>query len=324
MPRPVGDIKVMFSSSALFDTQAAHQIYVDKGLEAYQHYMHENADVPFEPGPAFNLIATLLQVNQWAGKPLFECCLHTKNALSGPPEQHPSGLRVENSIAYYKLSLEMATYKEGRQISIRDHKAFGTDLLLTTDEADVQTAVDNDIAGALVLPRLEGAKYAFGRPLNWAFDYDGVIVNGDSEIITKSSGLEAFQQHERENGDVPMGAGPFLKLAKKLSDLRQDFIQQNDSSPFGLSIVTARGATAKRRISTTLQHYKIHIPDIICLSGGNKFTRLKAYRRTVFFDDQMRHLEEARKVILCGHVPYKQGSQMYQYKQSQHETPKVA
>ena len=52
------------SSRALFDLGESHQVYEEKGLEAYSKYQIEREDEPLSPGAAFPLVKKLLNINK--------------------------------------------------------------------------------------------------------------------------------------------------------------------------------------------------------------------------------------------------------------------
>jgi 5'-nucleotidase len=65
MPYAIQDkLVVGITSSALFDFTVEHEIYVNKGLDAFKKYQADNRKKPPAPGAAFPFIKRLLHLNQ--------------------------------------------------------------------------------------------------------------------------------------------------------------------------------------------------------------------------------------------------------------------
>ena len=53
----LGDkLVVAISSTALFDLQESHKIFMEQGVKAYSEYQIEHEDQPLEPGAAFGFL----------------------------------------------------------------------------------------------------------------------------------------------------------------------------------------------------------------------------------------------------------------------------
>ena len=68
------------SSRALFNLDDSHEIYLEKGLEAYQKYQIDNEDKTLEPGEAFPLVQKILNINSfYPGNDRIEVILLSRN-----------------------------------------------------------------------------------------------------------------------------------------------------------------------------------------------------------------------------------------------------
>ena len=60
----VNMLVIGITSRALFDLDESHDIYEDKGLEAYKDFQVANENIPLNPGQAFPLVNKLLSLNK--------------------------------------------------------------------------------------------------------------------------------------------------------------------------------------------------------------------------------------------------------------------
>ena len=104
------------------------------------------------------------------------------------------------------------------------------------NEKEVQDAIDQGVAAALVYdaPR---EYHPNQKEIRIAFDADAVVFSDESELIYKQKGLEAFYENENANAENAMNEGPFAKLLKTLSK-----IKEKDDTLVKIAIVTARNS----------------------------------------------------------------------------------
>ena len=106
-------------------------------------------------------------------------------------------LRIFNSIQYYGLDITRATLTSGAEIAPY-LKAFKTDLFLSANSVDVQSAINDGIAAGLILT---GAAHADAKQkidqIRIAFDGDAVLFSAESEKIFQKNGIQAFEEHEK-------------------------------------------------------------------------------------------------------------------------------
>ena len=202
------------SSRALFDLTVENEIFESQGVEAYCSYQIEHEGEMLTPGPGFRLIRALLKLNEL---PEHEGCVEVIVMSHNSPD---TSLRVFHAIEHYGLGITRAVLASGAPLSPY-LEAFRTDLFLSADEKDVQSAIDHGIAAGIIC--CDGLQTYNEKneikQIRIAFDGDAVLFSDDSERIFQKYGLEAFEENERANADHPMQAGPFAKFLKTISDL---------------------------------------------------------------------------------------------------------
>ena len=289
---------VGISSRALFDLEEENKIFENEGLKAYCEYQREHENDILKPGTAFPLIKALHKLNA-DGKYLTEIIIMSKNSAD-------TSLRIFNSMEHYGLNISRAALVSGGSIAPY-LDAFHTDLFLSANEADVQEAINANVAAGIICEHS-------GFPINSeqdideiriAFDGDAVIFSDESEKIYQTEGLEAFARHELLNAKKPLPEGPFAKLLKTISVIQREFPE--NEVPIRTALVTARNAPAHERVIRTLRAWDIRIDEAFFLGGIEKSEVLKAFGAHIFFDDQNVHTDPASKVVPAARVPYKQG-----------------
>lgn len=289
------------ASRALFDLEDSNRIFEEEGLEAYRRYQREHEETPLKKGTAFPLVEALLKLNDTAGKKIVEVIVMSRNS----PD---TGLRVFNSVAHYGLPVTRAAFSGGMSLSPYLN-AFSVDLFLSKSEEDVQRAIDDGVAAAVLYAPPEASGDCDDK-IRIAFDADAVIFSEASELIYKRDGIEAFLAHEKDNASVPLEAGPFAKLLITLSYLQRHFVPGD--SPVRIAIVTARNSPAHERVIQTLRRWNVDVDEAFFLGGISKDAVLKAFGAHIFFDDQDVHLAEASRVVPSAKVPYKSDSPLRQ------------
>ena len=297
MPLNLDDKLVIgVSSRALFDLESENEIFEKEGLAAYSEYQLNNEKEILKPGTAFPLIKALQNLNA-DEKYLTEIIIMSKNSAD-------TSLRIFNSIEHYGLDISRAALVGGASISPY-LPAFKTDLFLSANEADVQEAIDANIASGIICDHSNLPINAVDdiNQIRIAFDGDAVIFSDESERIYQTEGLQAFAEHEHKNAQNPLPEGPFAKLLKTISLIQQKFPESN--MPIRTALVTARNAPAHERVVRTLRAWNVRIDEVFFLGGIEKSEVLKAFGANIFFDDQDVHTDPASKLVPSARVPYK-------------------
>ncbi len=290
------------STRALFNLEIENEIFDKKGITEFRKYQLENEDKPLEPGTAFHLVQSLLELNKQATKQIIEVVVMSRNS----PE---TGVRVLNSIKELDLKITRVALSGGEPLAPYID-AFNVDLFLSKDEKDVQNIIDSNACAAANIYAPPTSFNPKDNRVKIAFDADAVLFSDESEIRYKTEGIEAFLKHEGDNENVPLNEGPFANLLKKLSTIRKYIPTSIELSPIRIAIVTARSAPSHMRVIKTLRKWDVYVDEAYFMGGVSKDKVLEAFGAHIFFDDQETHLDKASKLVPSGKVPYRSGSKL--------------
>lgn len=299
MPYSLDKLLVIgISSRALFNLEIEEAIFQDQGLDAYRQHQLAHENEILKPGAGFALVKALLKLNQLTpDKRLVEVVIMSRNSSE-------TSLRIFNSISHYGLDISRAVLAGGASLSSY-LQAFNVSLFLSLHEDDVQAAINAGVAAALLYQLAENVVDL--EQIRIAFDGDAVIFSDEAEKIYQSQGIEAFEQHERENAKKPLPEGPFARLLIALSYIQNNFKAPDGRAlPLRTALVTARSSPAHERVIRTLRAWNIAIDETFFMGGVNKSAVLAAFKPHMFFDDQHGHCVHASSVVPTGRVPYKQ------------------
>jgi len=297
-PAPAGRIEdgklvVAISARALFDLSESHDLFENRGLEAYREYQMARENELLAPGIAFPLVQKLLKLNDAApAVPRVEVILLSRNSSD-------TGLRIFNSIEHYKLSIVRAAFTGGAPTAPYV-ASFGAQLFLSANPESVARALHDGVAAATILP--SKAPTTASDQLRIAFDGDAVIFGDESERVSEEQGIDAFHRNEVELADQPLSGGPFRAFLAALHRLQEAF--PADASPIRTALVTARSAPAHKRVILTLRSWGVRLDEALFLGGRDKGPFLEAFGADIFFDDSHANIESARGYVTAGHVPH--------------------
>ena len=305
-----GQLVVAISSRALFDFEEENRVF-EEGMAqpqkeggqrdaAYMQLQLERLDVPAKPGVAFSLVKKLLAFNdvpespsetQASGKQRVEVVILSRN-------DPVSGMRVFRSAQHYGLNIQRGTFNRGEP-PWRYLKPLHANLFLSTHLSDVRAALEAGVPAAQVYPHSAHASDQHPHEVRIAFDGDAVLFSDEAERVFQSQGLNAFQQHERDNAAQPLLAGPFKPLLEALHRLQEAGTLR---MRIRTALVTARSAPAHERAIRTLMDWNIQVDEAMFLGGLAKGEFLREFEPDFFFDDQTGHIESAALHVPSGHV----------------------
>lgn len=291
------------SSRTLFDMTVENEIFETQGLEAYRKYQTEHERDILKPGPGFQLIKGLLQLNERKSRAdLVEVIVMSHNS----PD---TALRIFNTVAHYGLAISRFVLVSGASLAPY-LTAFHTDLFLSACEEDVQCAIDNGIAAGIICTEYNTAQVrripTATAQIRIAFDGDAVLFAEESERIFREKGLKAFEENERVHAMEPLAEGPFAQFLRKLSDLQREFAYED--CPIRTALVTARSAPAHERVLRTIKAWDVRVDEVFFLGGLEKKEILKAFGAQIFFDDQPVHTSGAAEFVPAARVPCRRGT----------------
>jgi 5'-nucleotidase len=292
-----GQLVVAISSRALFDFEEENKVFENGDDRAYMKLQLQRVEEPARPGVAFSLVKKLLAFNAEVQdghptpRPQVEVVILSRN-------DPVSGLRVFRSAQHFGLNVQRGVFTRG-QPPWRYLRPLAAHLFLSTNEADVRSALAEGVPAARVYPQSARASAAHPNEVRIAFDGDAVLFSDEAERVYQAQGLDAFQSHERERANKPLAPGPFKPLLEALHRLQQ--------APVGgmrvrTALVTARSAPAHERAVRTLMDWQIEVDEAMFLGGLPKGTFLREFEPDFFFDDQTGHIENAASHVPSGHV----------------------
>lgn len=292
---------IAVSSSALFDLKESDSIFRQLGEEEYRKYQEKNVDTPFQKGVAFPFIKRLLNLNDsFPDEQPVEIILFSRNS----PE---TGLRAFRSIQHYNLKITRACFSSGKQ-NFQYLPGFNTCLFLSANQNDTKAANDSGFAAGTVLNK-EVVDDDSDIELRIGFDFDGVLVNDESETVFKQSGdINEYFNHEKDHAEDPLPLGPVGPLLQRISAFQKLEREKADNDPtykriLKTAIITARNAPAHERVITTLRTWEVEVDEAFFLGGIDKSRILNIMQPHIFFDDQMIHLNHLDKIPAV-HIPF--------------------
>ena len=281
-----GQLVVAISSRALFDFEEENQHFEATNDRAYMRLQLERLDRAAKPGVAFSLVNKLLAFN--AEAPQVEVVILSRN-------DPVSGMRVFRSAQHYGLPVQRGVFTRGES-PWRYLRPLNAHLFLSTNEADVRSALGAGVPAARVYPHSARASSAHPNEVRIAFDGDAVLFSDEAERVFERGGLDAFQAHERDHSGTPLAAGPFKPLLEALQRLQQAAMR------IRTALVTARSAPAHERAIRTLMDWNVEIDAAMFLGGLPKGEFLREFEPDFFFDDQTGHIQNASAHVPSGHV----------------------
>ena len=285
-----GRLVVAISSRALFDFEEENQVFEQGDDRAYMQLQRSRLDIPAKPGVAFSLVQKLLAFNETPSQRVEVVILSRNDPVSG--------LRVMRSAAHYELPIIRCSFTRG-EAPWRYLKPLHANLFLSTHLNDVRAALATGVPAAQVYPHSTHASEAHPGEVRIAFDGDAVLFSDEAELVYQAQGLDAFQQHEKDNITLPLPDGPFKPLLVALHRMQQAEIPH---MRIRTALVTARSAPAHERAIRTLMDWNIEVDEAMFLGGLDKGEFLREFEPDFFFDDQTGHIESAARHVPSGHV----------------------
>jgi 5'-nucleotidase len=285
-----GQLVVAISSRALFDFEQENKVFEQGDDRAYMDLQLSKLNEPAKPGVAFSLVKKLLAFNTDGAKRVEVVILSRNDPVSG--------MRVFRSAQHYGLNVQRGTFTRG-QPPWRYLKPLHANLFLSTHLSDVRAALEAAVPAAQVYPQSTHASSAHPNEVRIAFDGDAVLFSDEAERVFQEQGLSAFQQHEKDNANLPLSGGPFKPLLEALHRLQQE---GTPTMRLRTALVTARSAPAHERAIRTLMNWNIEVDEAMFLGGLAKGEFLREFEPDFFFDDQTGHVNSAAMHVPSGHV----------------------
>ena len=284
-----GQLVVAISSRALFDFEEENNVFEASDDHAYMALQLQRLDQPAPPGVAFSLVNKLLAFNDERRR--VEVVILSRN-------DPVSGMRVFRSAQHYGLTIQRGVFTRG-QPPWRYLRPLAATLFLSTNEADVRSALLEGVPAARVYPQSAHASAAHPQEVRIAFDGDAVLFSDEAERVFQAQGLDAFQSHEQLHADRPLPSGPFKPFLEALHRLQREPVA---GMRLRTALVTARSAPAHERAIRTLMGWQVEVDEAMFLGGLQKGLFLREFEPDFFFDDQTGHILNAAAHVPSGHV----------------------
>lgn len=122
------------------------------------------------------------------------------------------------------------------------------------------------------------------------FDFDGTVINLESQNVYDKQGLRAFHQYEKHMQYIPHGIGSIYSFFERC--LKDKAIK--------VHIITARSIITQERVSNTLKHHNIKpfLTDIHYRNGKEKQSLIKYLALDAYIDDQVTHLKPVKNCCM--------------------------
>ncbi|MBN8568803.1 MAG: 5'-nucleotidase [Ignavibacteria bacterium] len=303
MPYPIEKkLVVGVSSNALFNLEFEDNLFLTEGLTKYRDYQLANLNKKIDKGLAFPFIKRFLNINNiYTEEQPVEVVLLSKNS----PE---TGIRIFNSIEEYNLNITRAAFVSGRS-PYEYIPAYNISLFLSTNDLDVSNSIKAGFPAGRFL-RTSVVDSDIDNELRVAFDFDGVIIDDESEAVYKKTDeLKLFHDHEVTNLNKPHNPGPLAEFFKKLSYFQKMESKKEQTNTgykklLRTAIITARNAPSHTRAVNTLKEWGITVDELHLLGGIEKRRILETFKPQIYFDDQTIHLDPKLKDIPLVHIPF--------------------
>ena len=296
-----GQLVVALSSRALFDFEEENRVFEARDDRAYMQLQLDRLEQPARPGVAFSLVNKLLAFNVPGALPAGGELPRQRVEVVILSRNDPvSGMRVFRSAKHYGLPILRGVFTRGES-PWRYLRPLAANLFLSTNEADVRSALGAGVPAARVYPHSARASDAHPHEVRIAFDGDAVLFSDEAERVFQADGLDAFQSHERDHAAMPLAPGPFKPLLEALHRLQREPARH---MRIRTALVTARSSPAHERAIRTLMAWQVEVDEAIFLGGLPKGPFLRKFEPDFFFDDQTRHVESAAEHVPSGHVPH--------------------
>lgn len=300
MPDLSKALVVGIASSALFDLSESDAVFRKNGRAEYERYQEEHLKDTLAPGTAFPFIQRLLGLNALQSGTV-EVIVMSRNSPK-------SGLRVMESIRDHGLAISRSIFREGES-SFQFMPTFNMSLFLSANREDVLAAMEAGHPAGQVLPS-STILDSSDQSLRLAFDFDGVLADDSSEKVFQETGsLEQYFEYESKHANEPLSPGPLKKFLQAINAI-QAIEERNMGSDASyikrvrVSLVTARNAPAHERSIRSLESWGLHVDDAFFLGGLSKTGVLNTLRPHIFFDDQLKNIDDPELTTPAVHIPF--------------------
>lgn len=306
-PSSDGKLRIAVSPRALFDMSRENELFENDGSDTYRKYQLAHLDQPYGKGVAYNFIERVLRFNAIGEDTGTKGHGSLVEVIVMSHMDPSTGVRVMRTISHYGLDVYQSVFSSGSSLT-PFIASMGVSLYLSTDEDSVREALDAGFPAGCVMGPITSHDDPDGE-VRIAFDFDGVLADDSSEHRFATDGLAGFCDHERRHAFEPMRPGPLLPFLQALGNIQHAEAAYMSEHPdyrkrLKIAICTARGMPSDVRVIKSLEHWGINV-DIACFRDGcEKAPFLRGFDASLFFDDQLRHIDAVEQYVPSVHVPF--------------------
>ena len=306
-PSSDGKLRIAVSPRALFDMSRENELFENDGSDTYRKYQLAHLDQPYGKGVAYNFIERVLRFNAIGEDTGTKGHGSLVEVIVMSHMDPSTGVRVMRTINHYGLDVYQSVFSSGSSLT-PFIASMGVSLYLSTDEDSVREALDAGFPSGRVMGPITSHDDPDGE-VRIAFDFDGVLADDSSEHRFATDGLAGFCDHERRHAFEPMRPGPLLPFLQSLGNIQHAESAYMSEHPdyrkrLKIAICTARGMPSDVRVIKSLEHWGINV-DIACFRDGcEKAPFLRGFDASLFFDDQLRHIDAVEQYVPSVHVPF--------------------
>lgn len=306
-PSSDGKLRIAVSPRALFDMSRENELFENDGSDTYRKYQLAHLDQPYGKGVAYNFIERVLRFNAIGEDTGTKGHGSLVEVIVMSHMDPSTGVRVMRAINHYGLDVYQSVFSSGSSLT-PFIASMGVSLYLSTDEDSVREALDAGFPAGRVMGPITSHDDPDGE-VRIAFDFDGVLADDSSEHRFATDGLAGFCDHERRHAFEPMRPGPLLPFLQALGNIQHAEAAYMSEHPdyrkrLKIAICTARGMPSDVRVIKSLEHWGINV-DIACFRDGcEKAPFLRGFDASLFFDDQLRHIDAVEQYVPSVHVPF--------------------
>lgn len=306
-PSSDGKLRIAVSPRALFDMNRENELFENDGSDIYRKYQLAHLDQPYGKGVAYNFIERVLRFNAIGEDTGTKGHGSLVEVIVMSHMDPSTGVRVMRTISHYGLDVYQSVFSSGSSLT-PFIASMGVSLYLSTDEDSVREALDAGFPAGRVMGPITSHDDPDGE-VRIAFDFDGVLADDSSEHRFATDGLAGFCDHERRHAFEPMRPGPLLPFLQALGNIKHAESAYMSEHPdyrkrLKIAICTARGMPSDVRVIKSLEYWGINV-DIACFRDGcEKAPFLRGFDASLFFDDQLRHIDAVEQYVPSVHVPF--------------------
>uniref|UniRef100_H3A3Y9 5'-nucleotidase, cytosolic IA n=1 Tax=Latimeria chalumnae TaxID=7897 RepID=H3A3Y9_LATCH len=283
---------IAVSSRALFNMEKEHQLFLEKGKEAYVQYQIANEDNPLPEGTAFAFIKMSHKILSWIFMPRMRIFFNKSMPMIFNIVEQRACYKQRSALRTLCLDISRFCFVSDED-STNYLKPNEVKLFLSADKTDVVNSLKKAFPPAhLILCFQDPSKTTLGSER----DSEVTLTNLCRPRIQEPGfhcKIQFLQYKAFTNKNLTLG--PLKNFAVHLGKLRKKF--GYEGSPLATYLVTARsGWDTGLRIIRTLREWGLEVDEAFFMAGASKGPILSAIQPHIYFDDSLHNIQRAQDV----------------------------